>query len=429
MKVLVVGSGGREHALVWKLGMSSSIERIYAAPGNAGTALEAKTVNVSIDPMDVDSLLLFADTEDIGLTVIGPEMPLVSGIVDKFQLSNRPCFGPTKNSAQLEGSKSFSKLFMERHDIPTAPFRIFNNSSEAIGYARTKKLPLVIKANGLAAGKGVIIAHTLHEAEETIHQILDEKRFGTAGDQVILEDFINGEEASFICIVSDDQILPLATSQDHKARNAGDTGPNTGGMGAYSPAPVITTTLFNRIMQDVIEPTVEGLAHEGISYKGFLYAGLMIDQYGQPHVLEYNCRAGDPETQPILLRLQSDLYELISSALAGELHKVSPKWDPRAALGVVMTAGGYPDRYKTGNVIEGLINIGGEDTQVFHAGTTNLGSNIVTNGGRVLCVTSLGRSVSDAQTTAYRYVNQIQWENAYFRPDIGYRAIAREANS
>ena len=401
MKVLVLGSGGREHALAWKLSKSSGIEKIYVAPGNAGTGLGEKIANISIDPMDIDSLLQFADATNIGLTVIGPEMPLVSGIVDRFHLANRPCFGPTKNAAKLEGSKSFSKLFMKRHSIPTAPFRIFDDSSKAIGYARTKRTPLVIKADGLAAGKGVIIARTLAEAEEAIHQILDEKRFGAAGEQIIVEDFISGEEASFICIVSDDQILPLATSQDHKARDAGDTGPNTGGMGAYSPAPVITPDLFDRIMQDVIEPTVKGLAHDEISYKGFLYAGLMIDQSGQPYVLEYNCRAGDPETQPILLRLRSDLHELISSALAGELYKVSAKWDPRVALGVVMAAGGYPDTYRTGDIIEGLLDVDGEGIEVFHAGTTNRGSNVVTNGGRVLCVTALGDTVSDAHAVAY----------------------------
>ena len=426
MKVLVVGGGGREHALAWKLAASRSVEKVYVAPGNAGTAREQKAENIPIAAADIDSLARFAEDQNIDLTMVGPETPLVEGIIDRFQLNNRPCFGPTQNAAKLEGSKAFAKRFMERHRIPTARYKVFDNTGKALSHARKIGSPLVVKADGLAAGKGVTVAYTLVQAELAIRQILDERIFGAAGDQVILEDFLTGEEASFICFVSNDQVLPLATSQDHKARNAGDVGPNTGGMGAYSPAPVITPPLYERIMRQVIEPTVRGLDRDGISYTGFLYAGLMIDRQGSPQVLEYNCRSGDPETQPILLRLQYDLAELCGAALAGELHRIKTQWDSRAALGVVMASGGYPANYATGDVITGLTNADDSRVKVFHAGTAIENGCVVTSGGRVLCVTALGDNITAAQSTAYQSVHKLHWNQAYFRSDIGHRAVARE---
>lgn len=426
MKALVVGGGGREHALAWKLAASRAVEKVYVAPGNAGTAREQKVENTPIASADIDSLARFAENQNIDLTVVGPETPLVNGITDRFHLLNRSCLGPTQNAAKLEGSKAFSKRFMERHQIPNARYQIFDNTGKALSHARKMGAPLVVKADGLAAGKGVVVAHTLAQAELAIRQLLDERRFGAAGDRVILEDFLTGEEASFICLVSNDQILPLATSQDHKARDVGDAGPNTGGMGAYSPAPVITPALYERIMQQVIEPTVRGLDRDGISYTGFLYAGLMIDRQGSPRVLEYNCRLGDPETQPIFLRLQSDLAELCDAALAGELHRIKTRWDSRAALGVVMAAGGYPFDYATGDIINGLMDTDDSLVKVFHAGTAIDGGRVVTSGGRVLCVTALGDNVTAAQSTAYQSVHNLHWNQAYFRPDIGHRAVARE---
>ena len=426
MKVLVVGSGGREHALAWKLAASKAVEKVYVAPGNAGTAREQKVENTPIASADIDALARFVENKNIDLTVVGPETPLVNGITDRFRLLNRSCLGPTQNASKLEGSKVFAKSFMKRHQIPTARYQIFDNTGKALSHAKKMGPPLVIKADGLAAGKGVVVAHTLAQAEFAIRQLLDERRFGAAGDRVILEEFLTGEEVSFICLVSNDQVLPLATSQDHKARDAGDVGPNTGGMGAYSPAPVITPALYERIMRQVIEPTIRGLNRDGISYTGFLYAGLMIERQGSVRVLEYNCRLGDPETQPIFLRLQSDLAKLCGAALAGDLHRIKAQWDSRAALGVVMAAGGYPADYATGDIINGLMDTHDSKVKVFHAGTAIEGGHVVTSGGRVLCVTALGDNVTAAQSTAYRSVHNLYWKQAYFRPDIGHRAVARE---
>jgi phosphoribosylamine--glycine ligase len=426
VKALVVGGGGREHALAWKLAASTTVEKVYVAPGNAGTAREQKVENTPIASADIDSLAEFVENKNIDLTVVGPETPLVNGITDRFRLLNRSCLGPTQSAAKLEGSKAFAKNFMKRHQIPTARYQIFDNTGKALSHAKKIGPPLVIKADGLAAGKGVVVAHTLAQAEFAIRQLLDERRFGAAGDRVILEDFLTGEEVSFICLVSNDQVLPLATSQDHKARDAGDVGPNTGGMGAYSPAPVITPALYERIMRQVIEPTMRGLKRDGISYTGFLYAGLMIDRHGSVRVLEYNCRLGDPETQPIFLRLQSDLAKLCGAAIAGELHRIKAQWDSRAALGVVMAAGGYPADYATGDIINGLMDAHDSKVKVFHGGTAIEGEHVVTSGGRVLCVTALGDNVTTAQATAYRSVHNLHWKQAYFRPDIGHRAVARE---
>jgi phosphoribosylamine--glycine ligase len=426
VKALVVGGGGREHALAWKLAASNAVEKVYVAPGNAGTAREAKVENTPIESTDIDSLARFVENQNVDLTVVGPETPLVNGITDRLHLLNRSCLGPTQSAAKLEGSKAFAKSFMQRHQIPTARYQIFDDTGKALSYAKKIGPPLVIKADGLAAGKGVIVAHTLTQAEFAIRQLLDERRFGAASDRVILEEFLTGEEVSFICLVSNDQVLPLATSQDHKARNAGDVGPNTGGMGAYSPASVITPALYDRIMRQVIEPTIRGLNRDGISYTGFLYAGLMIEQQGSVRVLEYNCRLGDPETQPIFLRLQSDLAKLCGAALAGELHRIKTQWDSRAALGVVMAAGGYPADYATGDIINGLMDTHDSKVKVFHAGTAIKGGHVVTSGGRVLCVTALGDNVTAAQSTAYQSVQNLHWKQAYFRPDIGHRAVARE---
>ena len=426
MKALVVGGGGREHALAWKLAASRSIEKIYVAPGNAGTASEFKVRNIPISSDDIDALARFAEDQNISLTIIGPETPLVNGIVDRFKQMNRPCLGPSKNAARLEGSKSFAKEFMKKHKIPTANYQTFDNANKAIRHVEKVGLPLVVKADGLASGKGVFITHTLPQAEFAIRQILDAHIFGTAGNKVILEDFLTGEEVSFICLVNNEQILPLATAQDHKPRDTGDTGPNTGGMGAYSPAPLITPSLYDQVMETVIQPTVLGLIQDGIPYTGFLYAGLIIDQQGHPHVLEYNCRSGDPETQIILMRLQSDLAELCCATLAGELRTVKAQWDSRASLGVVMTAGGYPSAYTTGDAINGLKGANDLKVKVFHAGTQIKNNRVVTSGGRVLCVTALGDTVTSAQSTAYQTVQKLHWNRAYFRSDIGYRAVERE---
>lgn len=434
MNILVIGGGGREHALAWKLAQDNKVKTVYVAPGNAGTALEPKLENLDINAEDIDALLEFASQHHIELTVVGPEVPLVAGIVDLFQAHNLPCFGPTKAAAQLEGSKAFSKDFLQRHHIPTANYQSFTEVEPAISYIEQHGAPIVVKADGLAAGKGVILAQTNEEAIAAVKDMLAGNAFGDAGHRVVIEEFLQGEEASFICMVDGTNILPLATSQDHKARDNGDRGPNTGGMGAYSPAPVVTPAIHQAIMDQIIKPTVKGMADEGNAYTGFLYAGVMIDpnaKKGQLNVLEYNCRFGDPETQPIMLRLQSSLVDLCLAALAQKLDQAEAKWDPRPSLGVVMAAGGYPDSYNKGDEIHGLPDneSGMTNTKVFHAGTEKQANTIVTNGGRVLCATALGSTVSDAQAAAYALVKQINWEKAYYRTDIGYRAVNRELSS
>ncbi|MFV1997892.1 MAG: phosphoribosylamine--glycine ligase [Acidiferrobacterales bacterium] len=426
MKILIVGGGGREHALAWKTAQSDKVETVYVAPGNAGTAGEAKVENTNVGAEDIDGLLTFASKNQIDLTIVGPEAPLVAGIVDRFTGAGLRCFGPTKGAAQLEGSKAFTKDFLARHNIPTADYGNFTDIDAAATYIEEKGAPIVVKADGLAAGKGVILAQTKDEAIAAARDMLAGNAFGDAGHRVVIEEFLTGEEASFICMVDGENVLPLATSQDHKARDNGDQGPNTGGMGAYSPAPVVTEAMFQRIMDNVILPTVRGMAADGVPYTGFLYAGIMIDADGTPKVLEYNCRFGDPETQPIMMRLQSDLVELIDAALDKRLHEVEVQWDSRAALGVVMTAGGYPESYDKGDVIHGLVSDASDTTKVFHAGTIIDRGEVVTSGGRVLCVTALGGTVSEAQSRAYDRVRQINWTKAYYRTDIGYRAIARE---
>lgn len=426
MKVLIIGNGGREHALAWKVAQSANVEKVFVAPGNAGTAREAKVANVDIDVLDKVALANFARDNDVALTLVGPEAPLVAGVVDHFQAAGLKCFGPTAAAAQLEGSKAFTKDFLARHDIPTAAYRNFTDLDAALAYVRQRGAPIVIKADGLAAGKGVIVAMTLEEAEAAIHDMLAGNRFGEAGHRVVIEDYLDGEEASFIVMVDGRHVLAMATSQDHKRIGDGDTGPNTGGMGAYSPAPVVTDTIYQRVMDEVILPTVHGMAAEGHPYVGFLYAGLMIDSSGAPRVIEYNCRFGDPETQPILMRLNSDLAELCLAALDGRLNETEAQWDPRPALGVVMAAGGYPDDYRQGDIIQGLEGTDADDLKVFHAGTALRGDDVVTSGGRVLCVTALGETVSAAQQRAYEGVRRIQWAECQYRTDIGYRAVARE---
>ncbi|WP_455204154.1 phosphoribosylamine--glycine ligase [Kaarinaea lacus] len=426
MKVLIIGGGGREHALAWKAAQSPQVEKVYVAPGNAGTQLETGMENVDIGVEDVSGLVAFAKNNTIGLTIVGPEAPLVIGVVDAFVAAGLRCFGPSQAAAQLEGSKAFTKDFLARHNIPTAAYQTFTDSEAAIAYVEKMGTPIVIKADGLAAGKGVIIAETEVQAAEAINDMLKGNVFGEAGHRVVVEEFLTGEEASFIVMVDGKNILPLATSQDHKARDNGDKGPNTGGMGAYSPAPVVSEEIHQRAMREVIIPTVEGLAAEGMPYTGFLYAGLMISADGTPKVLEYNCRFGDPETQPIMMRLQSDLVQLCNIALDGNLDQTEVQWDERVALGVVMAAGGYPGSYDKGLVISGLPEMEGGDTKVFHAGTRFQDGNVVTSGGRVLCVVALGDSVSQAQQKAYEQVKTIHWDKAYYRTDIGHRAIARE---
>ena len=425
MNILVVGGGGREHALAWKLAQPDYVETVFVAPGNAGTAMEPKIENVAVDPMAIDDLAAFAEEHACALTVIGPEAPLVAGIVDHFQLRGLPCFGPSKGAAQLEGSKSFTKDFLARHDIPTAFYAVFTEVEPALAYLHEHGAPIVVKADGLAAGKGVIVAMTLQEAEAAVRDMLSDNKFGDAGARVVIEEFLEGEEASFIVMVDGKHVLPMATSQDHKRIGEGDTGPNTGGMGAYSPAPVVTDTVHQRVMEQVILPTVRGMASEGNPYTGFLYAGLMIDARGQPSVIEYNCRFGDPETQPILHRLESDLAALCLAALEGELHHHTAKWDPRPAVGVVLAAGGYPGTYDKGHPISGLDTPLPESTKVFHAGTENQNGDIVTSGGRVLCVSALGESIQAAIHAAYAGVDQIQWQDMVYRRDIGWRAIDR----
>jgi len=426
MKVLVIGGGGREHALAWKVAQAEQVENVFVAPGNAGTAREAKLENVAIDVLDQPALLAFAQDNNIHLTIVGPEAPLVEGLVDNFQANGLKCFGPSKAAAQLEGSKAFTKDFLARQNIPTGAYGNFTDMDEALAYVREQGAPIVIKADGLAAGKGVIVAMNLQDAEDAVRDMLDGNKFGDAGHRVVVEEFLEGEEASFIVMVDGKNVLPMATSQDHKRVGDGDTGPNTGGMGAYSPAPVVTDAVYQRIMDEVITPTVEGMAAEGMPYTGFLYAGLMINPDGAPKVIEYNCRFGDPETQPIMMRLQSDLAALCLAALDGKLDQTEIQWDPRPSLGVVMAAGGYPDSYDKGDVIDGLDQADSDTVKVFHAGTAEKDGQVVTSGGRVLCVTGVGDTVSEAQANAYSGVKQITWRDAYHRTDIGYRAVARE---
>jgi phosphoribosylamine---glycine ligase len=424
MKVLVTGSGGREHALAWRIAQSSAVEKVFVAPGNAGTELEEKLQNVSISPMDFDALIEFAQSEKVDLTVVGPEDPLVAGCVDRFAEAGLRCFGPSKSAAQLEGSKSFTKAFLKKFGIPTGDYRVFDEIEAADEYLDTQIPPIVIKADGLAAGKGVVIAQSIREAKTTVADMLSGNVLSGAGSRVVIEEFLEGEEASFIIIADGENFLPFATSQDHKAAYDGDTGPNTGGMGAYSPAPVVTSEVFNRTIDQVIRPTLQGMKDEGYPYTGFLYAGLMIDREGWPRVIEYNCRFGDPETQPIMSRLETELVSLMVAAIDGRLNETEIAFDPRVALTVVMASGGYPGSYKNGKVISGLEEV--EGAKVFHAGTTMQDGEVVTNGGRVLGITALGSSALEANEKAYAAVNQISFHGAEFRTDIGYRAIARE---
>lgn len=426
MQVLVIGSGGREHALGWKVAQNPQVETVFIAPGNAGTALEPKLENVNIAVEDIAGLVAFAQQKQIALTIVGPEIPLVLGVVDAFRDAGLPIFGPTQAAAQLEGSKAFTKDFLARHHIPTAAYANFTEIEPALAYVREQGAPIVVKADGLAAGKGVIVAMTRQEAEDAIQDMLADNAFGEAGSRVVIEEFLDGEEASFIVMVDGENVLPMATSQDHKRVGDADTGPNTGGMGAYSPAPVVTQEVHDRVMREVIYPTVRGMAAEGNPYTGFLYAGLMIDAQGTPKVIEYNCRFGDPETQPIMMRLQSDLVELCLAALDGKLDQVESKWDPRASIGIVLAAGGYPADYRKGDVISGLPTEEVAGEKVFHAGTSDQSGAVVTNGGRVLCATALGDSVFQAQQRAYQLTKQIEWQGMFYRHDIGYRAITRE---
>jgi phosphoribosylamine--glycine ligase len=427
MNILVIGNGGREHALAWKLAQSPRVTQVFIAPGNPGSASEPKCQNLAIGATDVPALLDFAQANAIGLTIVGPEAPLAAGVVDAFQAANLPIFGPTKTAAQLESSKAFAKDFMARHAIPTAFYRVFTGEqqSEALTYVRKQGAPIVLKADGLAAGKGVIVAMTLSEAEAAVTDILGGK-FGSAGMRLVVEEFLTGEEASFIVMCDGKNALPMASSQDHKARDNGDKGPNTGGMGAYSPAPVVTDAVADRIMTQIIRPVLDGMAAEGTPYIGFLYAGCMIDPDGNPKTLEFNCRFGDPETQPIMMRLQSDLVNLVEAALATQLASTTADWDERAAIGVVMAAANYPDEPRKGDVIHGIANAQATGAKVFQAGTSHQGNEVITSGGRVLCVTALGETVSAAQQAAYAALQQISFQGAFYRTDIGYRAIARE---
>jgi phosphoribosylamine--glycine ligase len=426
MNVLIIGSGGREHALAWKVAQDRRVEKVFVAPGNAGTASEPKCENLAIDVLALEQLADFAE-KHVQLTIVGPEAPLVKGVVDLFRARGLDIFGPSAAAAQLEGSKAFTKDFLARQRIPTAAYRNFTEVEPALAYLKEKGAPIVVKADGLAAGKGVIVAMTLAEAEAAVRDMLAGNAFGDAGSRVVIEEFLDGEEASFIVMVDGRNVLPMATSQDHKRVGDADSGPNTGGMGAYSPAPVVTDAVHRRVMDEVIWPTVRGMAEEGNVYTGFLYAGLMIDQAGAPKVIEFNCRFGDPETQPIMLRLESSLVLLVEAALARALDKVEAQWDPRPTVGVVLAAGGYPGDYATGEVIEGLAAAAALEGKVFHAGTAlNAAGEVVTAGGRVLCATAIGRSVADAQQQAYRLAKAIRWNGCFYRSDIGYRAIARE---
>jgi len=426
MKVLVIGSGGREHALAWKCAQSPGVDEVLVSPGNAGTALEPKIRNVDVSSDDIEALAALAQSENIDLTIVGPEAPLVAGIVDRFNELGLPCFGPSAAAAQLEGSKAFTKDFLARHDIPTAGYENFTDLDAALSYIREQGVPIVIKADGLAAGKGVIVAMNFEEAEQAATDMLSGNKFGDAGARIVVEEYLDGEEASFIVITDGKNILSMATSQDHKARDEGDIGPNTGGMGAYSPAPVVNAEIEARIMDLVIRPTLEGMQADGNDYLGFLYAGLMIMADGTPKVIEFNCRMGDPETQPIMMRLKSDLVEICKATLDGTLGAQTAEWDSRASLGVVLAAGGYPEGYAKGKVISGLDGADSDTQKVFHAGTMTNGDNVVTSGGRVLCVVGLGNTVEDAAAQSYQAVDKVTWEKVYFRRDIGHRAIARE---
>ncbi|MBG5884778.1 phosphoribosylamine--glycine ligase [Providencia alcalifaciens] len=426
MNILIIGGGGREHALAWKAAQSPLADKVYVAPGNAGTALEPALENVDISATDIDGLLQFAKDKQIGLTIVGPEAPLVIGVVDAFKQAGLTIFGPTQGAAQLEGSKAFTKDFLARHKIPTAAYENFTEIEPALAYLDKVGAPIVIKADGLAAGKGVIVAMTLQEAKDAVHDMLAGNAFGDAGHRIVIEEFLDGEEASFIVMVDGENVIPMATSQDHKRVGDGDTGLNTGGMGAYSPAPVVTDTVHQRVMEQVIYPTVKGMDQEGNRYQGFLYAGLMIDKAGNPKVIEFNCRFGDPETQPIMMRLQSDLVALCLAGAKGELAGKDSLWDERPALGIVIAAGGYPGDYRNGDVISGLPTSEAADSKVFHAGTKlNQAGEVVTAGGRVLCVTALGNDIAKAQAKAYEVAKTINWSGSFYRNDIGYRAIAR----
>ena len=427
MKVLIVGSGGREHALAWKVSQSSQVDEVLVAPGNAGTGGEPGMRNIAVATNDIQGLLQLARQEKVGLTIVGPETPLVDGICDRFAAEGLRCFGPFQAAAQLEGSKAFSKDFMARHGIPTAKYRTFDQIEPALAWLKEAGTPIVIKADGLAAGKGVVVAGNEAEAEAALRDMLEQNRFGEAGCRVVMEEFLQGEEASFIVICDGKNILPLATSQDHKTRDDGDVGPNTGGMGAYSPAPVVTPEVHDRVMREIIEPTVAGMAADGHPYAGFLYAGLMIDDTGAPSVVEFNCRFGDPEAQPVMARLQSDLVMLCDAALDGRLDQVEAKWDQRVSLGVVMAAGGYPGSYAGGETITGLDRAVADHGKVFHAGTKLEGREIVTAGGRVLCVVALADTIREAQQRAYALTEKIHWKDAFYRHDIGHRALVMGA--
>ncbi len=423
MKILVVGGGGREHALAWKASTCNEVQAVFVAPGNAGTQRASGMQNIAIEADDIDNLLAFATSEAIDLTIVGPEVPLVAGIVDKFQHAGLRIFGPSASAAQLEGSKSFCKDFLKRHQIPTAGYEVFTDATKATDYIATQSMPVVVKADGLAAGKGVVIAHTRAQAIEATEQMLKDNRFGEAGSTVVIEEFLYGEELSYICMVDGENILPLATSQDHKARDEGDSGPNTGGMGAYSPANGDTPALQQQVMEAIIKPTVQGMNDDGNRFCGFLYAGLMIDAKGTARVLEFNVRFGDPETQPVLMRLESDFIALCNAAVDGKLDQQQTQWSSHTAIGVVMAAGGYPDDYNRGDIINGLDNIP-DNVKVFHAGTSSdADNNVITSGGRVLCVTALGSDVSEARSNAYEAVEKITWKDVYYRRDIGHRAL------
>lgn len=426
MKVLVIGGGGREHALAWKAARSPDVEKVFVAPGNAGTAREPGLENVAIGATDIQALIGFVKQNGVGLTIVGPEAPLVIGLVDAFRAEGLRCFGPTMAAARLEGSKAFAKDFLARHGIPTAAYRNFTEVEEALAYLRAQGAPIVVKADGLAAGKGVIVAHSLAEAEAAVRDMLAGNAFGEAGHRVVIEEFLDGEEASFIVMADGSHVLPMATSQDHKRVGDGDTGPNTGGMGAYSPAPVVTPAVHDRIMREIIEPTVRGMAAEGEPYTGFLYAGLMISPEGRPRVIEFNCRFGDPETQPVMMRLNSDLVALCEAALDGRLDRMEAEWDPRPALGVVLAAAGYPGEIRKGDLIEGLDGADEAEGKLFHAGTALRDGQVVTAGGRVLCATALGESVTEAQRRAYRLAARVRFDGLFYRHDIGHRAAARE---
>ena len=426
MKILIVGGGGREHALAWKMAQSSDVDIVYVAPGNAGTATENKIENIAIDAEDIPALLDFAQEQSIELSVIGPEVPLVAGIVDAFNHAGLACYGPSQQAAILEGSKSFSKDFLKRHDIPSAAYEVFTDIAAAKTYIEQQALPIVIKADGLAAGKGVIIAQTQTEAFAAVDDMLAGNKFGEAGHRIVVEEFLQGEEVSFIVMCDGEHYLPLASSQDHKARDDGDQGPNTGGMGAYSPAPIINPTLHENILKRVIEPTLNGMKAEGREYCGFLYAGLMITEQGTPKVLEFNCRFGDPETQPIIMRLKSDLALLCLAAVEKKLDQVSVEWDEQAALTVVLASAGYPANPRKGDAINGLESNNNSECKVFHAGTKEDQGKILTAGGRVLCVTALANTVKHAQRLAYKRIESIQWDGMFYRNDIGYRAINRQ---